>query len=211
MTDACGSDFGTSDSTAGWRRSGHPALLVLEGEKPTLPSVGFVNSEDDTVSFDRAALASCLAGHKGRLMGSWKSLPRSSPIDGRTEVSGRALSYRSPLSKFIAALKHRAERATGREFTRTVPGRPVSFVDGDADTDRPAGQRLADSAREPGFTGAAFQYEAIAARASTGHLQATAFAHRIAFDGAVAQLGECRVRNAKVGSSILLRSTIESG
>ena len=136
---------------------------MLEDEKLTLPSVVFFNAEDETVNFGRAALASYLAGHEGRLMRSLKSLLGSSLIDGQTEVLGRALSYRSLLSQFIAALKHRAERSAGREFSHAVLGRPVFFVDGDADADHLAEQTLADIARDVGFREVAFQYEPIAA------------------------------------------------
>jgi hypothetical chaperone protein len=163
MTDACGMDFGTSNSTVGWSRPGQSALLMLEDDKVTLPSVVFFNAEDDTVNFGRAALASYLAGHEGRLMRSLKSLLGSGLIDGQTEVLGRAVSYRSLLSQFIASLKDRAERAAGRKFERAVLGRPVFFVDGDADADRLAEQTLAEIAHAVGFKEIAFQYEPIAA------------------------------------------------
>ncbi len=163
MTDACGVDFGTSNSTVGWSRPGQSALLALEDEKVTLPSVVFFNAEDDAVNFGRAALASYLAGYEGRLMRSLKSLLGSSLIDGQTEVLGRALPYRSLLSQFIAALKQRAEQAAGRTFDRAVLGRPVFFVDGDASADRLAQQTLADTAYAVGFKEIAFQYEPIAA------------------------------------------------
>jgi hypothetical chaperone protein len=63
---ACGIDFGTSNSTAGWSRPGLPALLPLEGGKATLPSVVFFHAEDEHVSYGRAALADYLAGYEGR-------------------------------------------------------------------------------------------------------------------------------------------------
>jgi hypothetical chaperone protein len=40
---ACGIDFGTSNSTAGWLRPGQATLLALEDGKVTLPSVIFFN------------------------------------------------------------------------------------------------------------------------------------------------------------------------
>lgn len=163
MTDACGVDFGTSNSTVGWSRPGQPALLALEDGKVTLPSVVFFNAEDDTVNFGRAALASYLAGHEGRLMRSLKSLLGSSLIEGHTEVLGRAVPYRTLLSQFIGAIKNRAEHAAGREFDCAVLGRPVFFVDGNADADRLAEQTLADIAHAVGFKEVAFQYEPIAA------------------------------------------------
>jgi len=165
--DACGIDFGTSNSTAGWTRPGQTAssslLLALEDGKLTLPSVIFFHAEDAHVSYGRAALADYLAGYEGRLMRSLKSLLGTSMIDEHTEVMGRALSFRELLAQFVGELKRRAERAAGREFTRAVLGRPVFFVDDDAQADQRAERTLEDIARKAGLRDIAFQYEPIAA------------------------------------------------
>jgi hypothetical chaperone protein len=150
---ACGIDFGTSNSTAGWSRPGLPALLPLEGGKATLPSVVFFHAEDEHVSYGRAALADYLAGYEGRLMRSLKSLLGTSMIDDHTEVAGRALPFRVLLAQFIGELKHRAEKAADQAFSQAVLGRPVFFVD---DT-------LAEIAHAVGLKDIAFQYEPIAA------------------------------------------------
>ncbi len=160
---ACGVDFGTSNSTVGWRRPGSPLLLSLEEGKPTLPSVVFFNADEDATYFGRAALANYLAGHEGRLMRSLKSLLGTSLIDGQTEVMGRALPFRTLLTQFMAELKRRAEAAAGRDFDFAVLGRPVHFVDDDAVADRRAQDTLAEIARAAGFRQVAFQYEPIAA------------------------------------------------
>ena len=94
MSNACGVDFGTSNSTVGWSRPGQSALLKLEDDKVTLPSVVFYNAEDEVFSFGRAALSGYLAGYEGRLMRSLKSLLGSALIDGQTEVGGRLQAYR---------------------------------------------------------------------------------------------------------------------
>ena len=60
MANACGVDFGTSNSTVGWVRPGQASLLVLEDGKPTLPSVVFFNADDEQVRYGRAALADYL-------------------------------------------------------------------------------------------------------------------------------------------------------
>jgi hypothetical chaperone protein len=161
--DACGIDFGTSNSTAGWSRPGQSALLALEDGKPTLPSVIFFNAEESRVTYGRAALADYLAGHEGRLMRSLKSLLGTSMIDEHTEVMGRALPFRELLAQFIGELKRRAEHAAGRQFTRAVLGRPVFFIDDDAQADQRAENTLADIARKAGLRDIAFQYEPIAA------------------------------------------------
>ena len=163
MANACGVDFGTSNSTVGWSRPGQSALLQLEDDKVTLPSVVFFNAEDDAVSFGRAALAGYLAGYEGRLMRSLKSLLGTTLIDGQTEVLGRAVPFRALLTQFIGELKRRAECAADRQFDSAVFGRPIFFIDGDAKADQLAENTLADIARAVGFKDIAFQYEPIAA------------------------------------------------
>jgi len=163
MSNACGVDFGTSNSTVGCLRPGQPTLFPLEDGKPTLPSVVFFNADDHTTSFGRSALTDYLAGHEGRLMRSLKSLLGTNLIDGQTEVQGRALGFRELLAQFVRELKQRAEQAAGRQFSQAVFGRPVHFVDDDAAADKLAENTLLDVARAAGFAEIAFQYEPIAA------------------------------------------------
>ena len=73
ISNACGVDFGTSNSTVGWIRPNAPSLLPLEDGKATLPSVIFFHAEDPLVSYGRAALADYLAGYEGRMMRSLKA------------------------------------------------------------------------------------------------------------------------------------------
>jgi hypothetical chaperone protein len=163
MTNACGVDFGTSNSTVGWVRPGQASLLALEDGKPTLPSVVFFNADDEQVRYGRAALADYLEGYEGRLMRSLKSLLGTSLMDGQTEVAGRALPFRQLLSHFIGELRRRAQQQAGREFSSAVFGRPVFFVDDDPQADRLAEDTLAEIARAAGFREIGFQYEPIAA------------------------------------------------
>ncbi len=163
MANACGVDFGTSNSTVGWVRPGQPSLLALEEGKPTLPSVVFFNLDDDEVTVGRSALTAYLAGYEGRLMRSLKSLLGTSLIDGQTEVGGRILPFRQLLAHFIGELKKRGEQAAGRSFDSAVFGRPVHFIDDGIDADRTAQQTLAEVAHAVGFKHVDFQYEPIAA------------------------------------------------
>lgn len=163
MTIACGVDFGTSNSTVGWHQPGKPALLALEEDKLTLPSVVFFNAEDEQVSYGRAALNAYLAGYEGRLMRSMKSLLGTSLIDGQTEVHGRALPFRGLLAYFIGELKRRAEAQAGQSLTHAVFGRPVFFIDDDSTADKKAETTLAEIAHSVGFQEISFQYEPIAA------------------------------------------------
>ena len=163
VANACGVDFGTSNSTVGWYRPDAPLLLALEDGKPTLPSVVFFNADEDAVYFGRAALAGYLAGYEGRLMRSMKSLLGTGLIDGQTEVMGRALPFRDLLAQFYGELKRRAEVSAGRSFDCAVLGRPVHFVDDDEDADRVAENTLAEIAEAAGYRHIDFQYEPIAA------------------------------------------------
>lgn len=160
---ACGVDFGTSNSTIGWLRPGAPTLLTLEDDKPTLPSAVFFNADEDTTCFGRAALGEYLEGYEGRLMRALKSLLGSSLIDGHTEVLGRALPFRQLLASFIGELKQRAEAQAGRPFEQAVFGRPVHFVDDNAEADRKAQDTLEEVARQVGFRDVSFEFEPIGA------------------------------------------------
>lgn len=164
MSNACGLDFGTSNSTVGWSHPARPAaLLPLEDGKVTLPSVIFFHAEDPLVSYGRAALGDYLAGYEGRLMRSLKSLLGTSMMDDSTEVMGQAMPFRKLLAHFIRELKTRAEQAAGAEFSRAVLGRPVFFIDENPAADQIAEDTLAEIARDAGFGEIAFQYEPIAA------------------------------------------------
>ena len=160
---ACGIDFGTSNSTVGWSRPGQAALLALEGDKLTLPSVVFFHAEDSVTSYGRAALADYLIGDEGRLMRSLKSLLGTSLMDDFTEVAGRVLPFRELLALFIGELKSRAEVSAEQSFSSAVLGRPVYFVDDDAQADKVAENTLAEIARAAGLRHIEFQYEPIAA------------------------------------------------
>ncbi|HBZ08200.1 MAG TPA: heat-shock protein, partial [Massilia sp.] len=168
MTNACGVDFGTSNSTVGWvgaepqHTAAQRTLLALEDGKPTLPSVVFFNADDEEVRYGRAALADYLSGYEGRLMRSLKSLLGTSLMDGQTEVAGRALPFRLLLAQFIGEVKRRAEQQAGRAFDSAVFGRPVFFIDENRAADQLAEDTLAEVAKSVGFKEIAFQYEPIA-------------------------------------------------
>src|SRR3546814_14613628 len=150
MANACCVDFGTLKSPVGWSRPGSSALLQLEGDKVTLPSVVFFNADEEQVYYGRAALDNYLQGYEGRLMRSLKSLLGTELIDDQTEVMGKALPFKMLLTQFIGELKHRAEVSAGREFNHAVFGRPVFFVDGDEDADFAAEDTLYEIAQEIG-------------------------------------------------------------
>lgn len=162
-TSACGIDFGTSNSTAAIHDGPLARLLPLEDGKPTLPSAVFFNLDEDSMAVGRAALTEYLEGFEGRLMRSMKSLLGSGLMDAGTDVGGRHLAFRDLIGGFIGEVKKRAETAAQTRFEQVVVGRPVRFVDDDAEADKLAEDTLADIVRSAGFRDVSFQFEPIAA------------------------------------------------
>jgi hypothetical chaperone protein len=158
---ACGIDFGTSNSTVGLADGSGARLIALEGGSPTLPSAVFWQTEGAPPLFGRAAVTAYLEGEEGRLMRGLKSTLGSGLINDKTAVGGRAVSFKDVLSRFIGHLRAAQQAEVGLD--RVVLGRPVHFVDDDAAADAAAEATLAEIARACGWREIGFQYEPIAA------------------------------------------------
>ena len=164
MTLVCGLDFGTSNSTmARLDAEGVPHLLPLEDGRPTLPSVIFFGFEDDSTHFGRQAVAEYVSGAEGRLMRSLKSVLGTALMADTTRVKARRYGFLDIVGLFIAELKRRAEADLGGVVDTVVCGRPVHFIDDDAQADRAAQAQLEQAVRAQGFGQVEFQYEPIAA------------------------------------------------
>ena len=159
-----GIDFGTSNSTAGLFENGKPRLVPLEDGNVTIPSAVFFNFEDDRTYFGRGALEAYTANTEGRLLRALKSVLGTSLIREKTRIKARSMAFSDIIGGFIAYLKERLESEAGGPVEKVVLGRPVHFVDDDADgrrrTRRPNSKRR--RARK-GFRHIAFQFEPIAA------------------------------------------------
>ncbi|KUM28303.1 heat-shock protein [Mesorhizobium loti] len=158
-----GIDFGTSNSTVGVIRNGRARLVALEGEQPTLPSAVFFNFEDGHTYFGRRAIADYTDSVEGRLMRSLKSVLGSSLASEKTRIKARLIGFVDIIGFFISHLKKRLEEDAGSPVERVVLGRPVQFVDDDAEADAKAQGELERAARAQGFKHIAFQFEPIAA------------------------------------------------
>jgi hypothetical chaperone protein len=176
-----GIDFGTSNSAVAWRAReqdpGHgPArastrLLALEGDATALPTAIFYNAEDRSTHFGREAIGLYLAGADGRLMRSLKSLLGSPLLQEQTVVNGQQISFQDIISRFLRELRIRALAQLAAELpagaapppSRAVIGRPVHFVDDDAERDQLAQDTLQQTALAAGFEQVSFQLEPIAA------------------------------------------------
>lgn len=159
-----GIDFGTSNSAMAVRQGAGPArMIALEGAAHTLPTAVFFNAEDQGTHYGRDAVAQYLAGTEGRLMRSLKSLLGSALLQDKTAVHNTLVSYQDIISLFLRMLAQRGCEALGGMPARVVMGRPVHFVDGDAERDQQAEDALRQAALDAGFTEVSFQLEPIAA------------------------------------------------
>lgn len=160
---AAGIDFGTSNSTVGLVEDGSPRLVPLEGGHVTLPSAVFFNFEDNRTHYGRRAIEDYTAHVEGRLMRALKSVLGTALIHEKTRIKARSMGFTEILGGFVGHLKRRLEEARGDAVSRVVLGRPVHFVDDDAEADREAEHELEKVARAQGFRDIEFQFEPIAA------------------------------------------------
>jgi len=166
----CAIDFGTSNSAIALPVGDGVRLVELEPGQPTMPTAvfyaveGLAAHQEPQRHYGRAAVAAYVEGIEGRLMRSMKSILGSSLAQQSTEVgAGRSVRYLDVVGGYLRHLKRVAEAEAGRELTHLVLGRPVFFVDDDAQRDAEAQAVLLQAAREAGFADIRLQYEPIAA------------------------------------------------
>lgn len=213
-----GIDFGTSNSAMAVRQGeGRARMIALEGSALTLPTALFFNAEDHRTHFGRDAVEQYLAGTEGRLMRSLKSLLGSALLQDKTAVHNKMVSYQDIISLFLRMLAQKARDELGGMPDRVVMGRPVYFVDGDADRDQQAEDALRQAALDAGFADVSFQLEPIAA--------ALDYEQRIAHeslvlvvdigggtsDFTVVRLGPERMARRERGSDVLATTGVHVG
>ncbi len=164
-----GIDFGTSNSTVGIIENGRPRLLPLEDGQPTLPSAVFFNYEDNAAHFGRSAIGQYADGVEGRLMRALKSVLGSSLVHEKTRLKARQIAFSDIIGMFVGQLKKKLDSHVGQTVDTVVLGRPVQFVDDDAQADAAAQNELEKAARRQGFKHIAFQFEPIAAALDYEH------------------------------------------
>ena len=131
-----GIDFGTSNSAAALiGADGKIQTIPLDGVRAEMPTALFFASETHTVLYGSAAMQAYLAGTEGRLLRSLKSLLGSRLMDEYTAVDGQSIRFFDIVVLFFKELKRRCEAHVGQPLTRAMLGRPVHFVDDDAERD----------------------------------------------------------------------------
>ncbi len=159
-----GIDFGTSNSAIAWAApQGKAQLIPLEGSALAMPTAVFYNAEEGSTHFGREAVTHYLEGTEGRLMRSLKSLLGSPLLMETTVINNQLVNFSDIITTYLAELRKRAAQHLGTAPTRVVMGRPVHFVDDDAERDAQAENSLRQAAKAVGFKDIAFQFEPIAA------------------------------------------------
>lgn len=213
---AAGLDFGTSNTTLGVVTDRRAELVCLEGDEDTLPSAIFYH-QDGSISVGRAAIAAYVGGEHGRLMRALKSVLGSALMEETTLVGKSRVKFRDVLKRYLAEVKKRGEAAAGAPLTHLVHGRPVHFVDGNAEADRLAEATLFTIARDLGFQEVSFQYEPIAAsldyeqQLSHEELALIADIGGGTSDFSIVRLGPERAKKAERASDVLANDGVRIG
>jgi hypothetical chaperone protein len=163
MSNILAIDFGTSNSTVGYPTSAGPRLIEVEDAHVTIPSAIFFNVEEECVQFGRGAIDAYTRHYEGRLLRSLKSVLGSTLIDDVTDIGGQQIAFKDVIGRFVGHLKAKAEEKVGHGIDNVILGRPVWFVDNDAQKDKAAQDQLEAIAKGCGFKHVDFQYEPIAA------------------------------------------------
>lgn len=159
-----GIDFGTSNSAAALvGDDGQLCVIPLDGSSAAMPTAVFFSNETHSTLFGSQAMQAYLGGTEGRLMRSIKSLLGSKLMDEHTVVGGQSVRFFDIVVLFFKELKARCEAHVGHTIDSAMLGRPVHFVDDDAERDALAHATLGRAAREAGFAHIDFQLEPIAA------------------------------------------------
>jgi hypothetical chaperone protein len=159
-----GIDFGTSNSAIAWAApQGSAQLIPLEDGALAMPTAVFYNAEEGSTHFGREAVTHYLEGTEGRLMRSLKSLLGSPLLMETTVINNQLVNFSDIITTYLAELRKRAAQHLGTAPTRVVMGRPVHFVDDDAERDAQAESSLRQAAEAVGFKDISFQFEPIAA------------------------------------------------
>ena len=161
--EACGIDFGTSNSAAAFADRGRAHVLTLQDGRESIPTAVFFSFEDDSVAYGREAMRRHLGHDPGRLMRSLKSILGTVPVRGKDPGPPAALPVRRHRRGIPALPAARLRARDGQSARRVVLGRPAFFVDDDAEADMRAQQQLESAAASAGFKEIAFQFEPIAA------------------------------------------------
>src|SRR5215475_9792531 len=163
MAQACGIDFGTSNSSIGVCDAAGPRLLPIQRDATSVPTALFFSLDDNSTTFGHEALERYLTREPGRYLRAIKSVLGTKLFEERTQVKRRYYAFGDIIAAFLRFLRTTAGERLGAPPTSVVLGRPAFFVDDDSEADAAAERQLEAAARAAGFDNIVFQFEPIAA------------------------------------------------
>jgi hypothetical chaperone protein len=140
-----------------------PFLIPVEDSRTAIPTVVFFRYDDNKILYGQAAIGEYVSGTEGRQMRSLKSILGTELMYEKTRLAKTSVAFADVIGAFIRQLKRQAETFLGDAVDSVVLGRPVHFVNNDAEGDARAQSELEAIARKQGFHRVEFQLEPIAA------------------------------------------------
>ncbi|ASJ72630.1 Hsp70 family protein [Granulosicoccus antarcticus] len=160
---AGGIDFGTSNSSVGYLKSGEPTLLAFGEDGYSVPTAIFYSAESAEVYFGKQAVSQYTEEVEGRLLRSLKSILGSSLMGEKTAIRNRRVAFSDIIQDFFGFLRVTLASQGQADMNQVVLGRPVHFVDDNPEMDRLAERQLREIAEKSGFEHVEFQFEPVAA------------------------------------------------
>lgn len=164
MSNFCGLDFGTSNSSMGFVKMGNIELTNFEN-KNYIPSSIFFEFDEEFPYFGEEAKKRYIDGREGRIIWSPKNALGTKLVHEKTQVKDKTISFKEIISLIIKNIKDKCERQANQCFKNIVVGRPVFYNDRDQNLDREAQNAMYEILLGLGFENILFEYEPIAAAA----------------------------------------------
>ncbi len=162
MSEKCGIDFGTSNSSIGYLKEDRPVITIFDGETYIPSSIFFDYIQADT-SYGKQAIDRYIDGNEGRIIWSPKNALGTFLINETTQVKNKRYSFQNIIQLILSNLKKTCETQSESYKSQVVCGRPVFFNDNDKQLDQIAEDALREILKKVGFKDIEFEYEPIAA------------------------------------------------
>lgn len=156
-------DFGTSNSAVALPCEGGVRRIPIERGADTLPTAVFFPAGGGQMRIGVSASEALIAGEEGRYMRALKSVLGLPLLHEQRLIAGRRRTLSDVIAAFLAALRSRAEAATGLPLRHALSGRPVHFHTADPAKDAQAEADLRACYLAAGFEDVVFLPEPEAA------------------------------------------------
>lgn len=162
MSNFCGLDFGTSNSSMGFLYQNHIKLTAFD-HKTYIPSAIFFEFDEKYPLFGNQAIQRYIDGAEGRMIWSPKNALGTNLMHEKTTIQNKAVSFKEIIALIINNIKNHCEAQSYQNLTHIVVGRPVFYNDKDKKLDDDAQDAMQDILQSIGFKEIVFEYEPIAA------------------------------------------------